>query len=447
MDDVAPLPRGYRAIRGIGRLLLRSHYRRVEVSGADRVPREGALLLVANHQNSLVDSLALLHASPRALSPLAKAPLWKSRLVAPFLDRLGAIPVYRPQDRDENEGRGVRANDAMFRAVGERLRAGGAVALFPEGVSQSRPKLMTLRTGAARIALDSGVPVSIVPVGLVYVSPTRSSRGSLLVRFGEPFVVNGSNLGPARRGAIASTTRRIEDALRALLAEAESQGDLDTFRVLCAAWNQERGAPPPDTLEEDLERTRAFAAGYATLYRDAPRTLEDLRAETDGYVRALALAGVAPESLDAKYTPRRVASFVARETLFLFVATPIGILGGLVTWPARAVAEILAARGSRGSEDVWVFTRMAGNAVVFPVYVAVLSTVAWIDWGAWAGAATIVGLPLLLAWFIAWRDHAKSARSRLRSFFLLAGGGLRRDLLARRRDLCRRLAEAAAPSA
>jgi 1-acyl-sn-glycerol-3-phosphate acyltransferase len=425
-------------------MLLRSHYRRIEVSGADRVPATGALLLVANHQNSLVDSLALLHGSPRPARPLAKAPLWKSRLVAPFLDALGAIPVFRPQDREENEGRGVRANDATFRACREALREGRAIALFPEGVSQPRPKLMPLRTGAARIALDAGVPVAVAPAGLVYEPPTRARRGALLVRFGEPFVVDGGAVGPARRGAIASTTRRIEAALRGLLAEAESQGDLEAFRVLRVAWDQERGVEPPATLEEDAERTRRFADGYAALRRDAPRALEALRAETDAYARALAAAGVMPETLDLRYTFGRVAAFVARESAFVLVATPLALLGGLVTWPARAVAGILAARASRGSEDVWAFARMAAIAVVFPVWTAGLAAAAGAAAGAGAAGATLVAMPAALFGYVAWRDHERWFRGRVRSFFLLVGGGLRRDLRARRRALCLRLADAAA---
>jgi 1-acyl-sn-glycerol-3-phosphate acyltransferase len=430
--------RRYRFLRWLGRLLLRSHYRRIEVAGAERVPASGPVLLVANHQNSLVDSLALVHASPRPASPLAKAPLWKDRLLRPFLEALDAVPVYRPQDASENEGRSVRQNLDTFRACHERLRAGGAVVLFPEGVSQPRPTLMPLRTGAARIAIDAEVPVAVVPAGLAYEPPTRTRRGSLLVRFGEPIVVDGAK-EPSRRRAIVDVTRRIEAGLHSLLAEAASQGDLATIRALRDVWDRESGNAPPGTLDEETRRVRRVSEAYQRLRERDPALLESLRAETDAYLRVLEIARVPPAALDVAATPGRIALFLAREGAFHLLATPLGLLGGLVTAPARAVAEVLALRTSRGSEDVWVLGRIASNLLVFPIYALLVAGVAAWAFGAWVGLAALVALPALLAVHIVWRDRRERTRGRSHAVFVLAGGRLRADVLRRRRALYERL--------
>src|SRR5688500_17983545 len=99
--------RAWRLTRRLSRWLLAASYARVEVSDAERIPRGGARLLVANHTNSLADSLALVLASPRAIAPLAKAPLFQTRWLGPFLRAVDAVPVYREQDVAENQGRGV----------------------------------------------------------------------------------------------------------------------------------------------------------------------------------------------------------------------------------------------------------------------------------------------------------------------------------------------------
>ena len=143
----------FRFVRFLARMLLRSQYRRIEVEGAEHVPTDGSVLFVANHFGSLVDSMALLHATPRPAAFLAKAPLWNSWLLKPFLEAVGAVPVFRPQDAEENEGQGVRANLKTLKACREKLEAGASLAIFPEGVSQPQPRLMPIRTGAARIAL------------------------------------------------------------------------------------------------------------------------------------------------------------------------------------------------------------------------------------------------------------------------------------------------------
>ena len=69
----------------------------------------------------------------------------------------------------------------------EALSRGGVIALFPEGASHDEPKLLALKTGAARIALgvarEEGL--QIVPAGLYYTWKTRF-RSSALLTFGEP---------------------------------------------------------------------------------------------------------------------------------------------------------------------------------------------------------------------------------------------------------------------
>src|SRR5713101_5377147 len=133
-------------LRGFARLLLAIFYRRLEIHGLERVPRSGPLVIAANHHNALVDPMLLIATIPRRLSALAKASLFANPLIAPFLWLSRAIPVYR---RGESAGDATR-NEAMFTAASACLRDGGAILIFPEGVSQPEPMLLPLRTGIAR---------------------------------------------------------------------------------------------------------------------------------------------------------------------------------------------------------------------------------------------------------------------------------------------------------
>ena len=54
--------------------------------------------------------------------------------------------------------------------------------------------------------------------------------------------------------------------------------------------------------------------------------------------------------------------------------------------------------------------------------------VAGLLWGPWVALAVVVGLPLLLAFHIVWRDHAYRIRARIRQVALLSGTQLRNDL-------------------
>lgn len=173
-------------MRRLARLLVRVFFRSVEIRGdtpaltaASRQPT----VVVANHTNGLVDALLLMSSIGRFPRFLAKSTLFRIPLLWPFLRLAGAIPVFRSID-----GQPTTRNTATFRASRHLLELGGLVALFPEGISHDESTLQELRTGAARIALESafddGVAgVVTLTVGLTYDAKARF-RSRALVRIG-----------------------------------------------------------------------------------------------------------------------------------------------------------------------------------------------------------------------------------------------------------------------
>lgn len=431
--------RGFRFVRWVARLMLRSQYRRIEVDGAEQVPASGPVLLVANHFLSLVDTMALFHASPRPASFLAKAPMWKIGLLRPFLDAAGAVPVYRPQDQSENEGRSVRANLEVFKQCRKRLAAGGSMALFPEGISHSQFRLMPLRTGAARIAIDTGVPLAVCPAGLVFHEGDDGRRGTMLVCFGEPIRVNGTEGYAGRRPAIAGVTRRIEESLRELLTEAASASEIAKLETLGVVWWQERGEPRPETLIEAHRQTRVFAEALAQLREDAPKALDQLRAATDGYMRSLDEAGIPADRLEEDYSARRILKFLLLRAPWLLVALPVGLVATLVTWPVRQLGDVIALRAFGGTQDVRSLCRMLGAGLLLVLLTVAGALVAGWFWGWKIGLLVLLGLPALLAFFIVWRDTSRAAQTSLRCWALLAGSNLRVSLRQQRHALYERL--------
>lgn len=189
----------HNAVR-LTRVLSAVFFRSVEVVGAEKIPASGALLYVANHGNSLVDPMLLLAQLPRPARFLAKHTLWSNPAVRPLLELAGAIPVYRRQDGAEGGD-----NDATFAACFAALGAGGAIALFPEGISYHAPKLQPLKTGAARIALGAErthgpLGLRIVPVGLTF-EDKAEFRSRALIVVGDP-------LDPAPELALAASDER-----------------------------------------------------------------------------------------------------------------------------------------------------------------------------------------------------------------------------------------------
>ena len=145
----APSAPTYAKVRRLFGGLVRAVYR-LEVVGADRLPATGPAVVAPNHE-SFLDGIVLGAAISRELRFLAKAELWRSRLLAWALDGLGAIPIER----------GHSDYLAAVRVL-QTLAAGQAVVIFPQGAVRGD---RVWKQGAAHAALVTGAP--LVPVRLV----------------------------------------------------------------------------------------------------------------------------------------------------------------------------------------------------------------------------------------------------------------------------------------
>jgi 1-acyl-sn-glycerol-3-phosphate acyltransferase len=159
---------------------------RPRISGLEHVPARGAAIIAPNHL-SFCDSVFVPLLAPQQVHYVAKAEYFtgtglKGRLMAWFFTGAGAVPVDRS---------GGRASVAAIDTGLRTLREGKLFGIYPEGTRSPDGRLHRGRTGVARLALASGVPV--IPVGLVgtdRVQPNGRTGWRLgprpEVRFGPP---------------------------------------------------------------------------------------------------------------------------------------------------------------------------------------------------------------------------------------------------------------------
>jgi len=126
------------------------------IEGEERIPQQGAVLLASNHV-SYLDPLTLAWVADRRgrhVRFLAKAELFDKPGLGPLLRGVHQIPVQRGS---------ANAADALRGAV-DALHRGECVTVFPEGTISLDLEPMAGKSGTARLARESGVPVT--PVGL-----------------------------------------------------------------------------------------------------------------------------------------------------------------------------------------------------------------------------------------------------------------------------------------
>jgi 1-acyl-sn-glycerol-3-phosphate acyltransferase len=168
------------------------------IAGWERVlPVHDPFILVANHgsrREALYLPAALMLA--RGGRPVHFLADWNFRLipgVGYLYDGSGAITVARKEARprwlNRFRSRYVAQTPPMEQAR-QRLTAGGSVAIFPEGTVNRDPRhLQRGRFGAARLSLETGVPV--LPVGIRFhpphgCEPYRASTAPMSVHIGSP---------------------------------------------------------------------------------------------------------------------------------------------------------------------------------------------------------------------------------------------------------------------
>lgn len=214
---------------------------RLEGRGVEHVPREGAVLIVANH-SSVLDPTIVGAVAPRQLSFLAKAELFRIPLFGRLIRGVNARPLRR-------EG----ADPSALRVALRMLEEERALLIFPEGTRGEEGVLRAPKPGAGMLAVLSGAPV--VPAyirgsGHAWPRGQRLPRpGRVTVTFGPPLRFERRD-GVERKAQYEAASRAMMDAIEQLrrgggteAAAAASGRDVDELQAVGGTGGSARRPP------------------------------------------------------------------------------------------------------------------------------------------------------------------------------------------------------------
>jgi 1-acyl-sn-glycerol-3-phosphate acyltransferase len=417
-------------VRWLARAACRVFYR-VDCVGA--APPEGAVLLLPNHPNALLDPAIVWATAGRDVRFLAKSTLFEGPL-RPLLNGARAIPVYRRMDQGADTSR----NTETFAAVAAALKDGDAVCLFPEGVSHSKGRLEPLKTGAARMVLATerdGTSVALVPVGLNF-DRKAAFRSRVIVLFGQPFV--GRDLLPTTDAdlpaAVRGLTDRIAGHMRRLLVEADPQADAALVQRVDRLYAAARGRP--NEPGERLARRQIIASGIERLRVADPAKYDELLLRLRRYDQRIRRFGLRDRHLDWQVSTRDAARFALRELAWAVVLLPL-CLAGVTAFFVPYTLTGLAARLSTRERDVLATAQVIAGALIYGAWLAALSTAAWFLGGRAAAIVTAIATPLLALASLTAIERESAVLDTVRSWLLLrrAHPDTRERLRRRRSEL------------
>lgn len=439
--EVLPAPdwraRVDRALAWLCRGLMAVFFREVRVQGFERVPRGVPLVLVANHHNSLIDPLlvlAHLDAHPRFL---AKSTLWDLPVMRRLLDLGGVIPVYRRQD----DGVDTTQNQETFSRCHEELARGGAVALFPEGISHDAPHLAPVKTGAARIVLEAEqrfgpLGAVIIPVGLTF-DDKGTFRSRALVRIGEPIPVDtwrarftGAD-DEAAREVVRELTEEVRAGLAGVTLNYPSHEDARAIeRASEVLASEERELPARMALDEAFALRQGFIDALTALHDRFPERVDALRQRLAHYDEELERLRLRDDQVASRYPAFETAAYVAGSASLLLFWLPLAFVGTVLHFVPYRLCGVVAR--FMKTEDLPATMKLFAGFFLFPITWLLLFAATWASAGFGWGLLILLVAPLT-GWFaMLFHERHEHFWDEVDSYFSLklrprAAARLRRD--------------------
>jgi len=233
----------------------------------------------------------------------------------------------------------------------------------------------------------ASLDLQIVPVGLFYTNKT-TFRSEALLYFGEPFPVFPVALdadGQPPKAAVRDLTAQIEEALRRVTLNAESEAALSTARIAEQVFNS--ATPGEENLAERLALLQKFVAepGGAA----GGENLEKYLAEYDRKLDAL---GIEPEFLAlAGYSKWFVFRQALRRLWRLLIFSPLAAAGVILHFPAYQTCKFLAFLQTRkGDFDMASTVKVLASIVLMPLTWIVFALISGFYFG---GRAAWISIP------------------------------------------------------
>ena len=418
-------------------LALKLSYRSVRYVGREKIPQDGAVIYAPNHTNALMDALVILAMDRKAKVFVARADIFRHKLLAKIFAFLKILPIMRIRDGFDE----VKKNQEIIQKAVDVLRDKIPFCIFPEGTHQAKYSSLPLSKGIFRIAYQAqelmpDMPLYIVPVGLRYGSFFRF-RSTVRVQIGDPidvreFIAQNAELSQPEQMNVLKDM--LAERMTSSILYIPNDEDYYATYEICAA-TVKRQVLPFERTENGKRANRLdahFAANRLTVeqiqhYKEhEPQKAAQLielgrQAATMRRAERISLA-----SVSIKYP---VWSRIERTLIFI-AALPYFIPVSILTLPIKLLCSFLFTKlkdyAFRNS------IRFLVNLVLWPILMIIYSVIAYsvLPWQ-WALPVTLLLLPAPIVAHEMWRLFrlAKSDLKLLRNSELRRKYSLIRDIM------------------
>ncbi|MCH5300042.1 MAG: 1-acyl-sn-glycerol-3-phosphate acyltransferase [Ruminococcus sp.] len=188
----------------IGRVLCKPIFKllyRYKVVNSEAIPNDGKGYLIACNHLSYSDPVLIGLAQKRNPFFMAKVELFKNKFFGALIRALGAFPV----ERGAGDGKAINIGEQL-------LKEGNIVTIFIEGGRSKTGELMRPRSGAALVALQTGIP--IIPACITVIGNPKHTFAKRVIHFGEPMTTKELGLISGDRRELKVASEKIMSKIR-----------------------------------------------------------------------------------------------------------------------------------------------------------------------------------------------------------------------------------------
>ena len=320
---------------------IRHSYRKAEIHGMEDLPDDGALILAANHCNTLMDALVMLRSYKGSTVFGARADLFRKPFIARLMTFIRILPMVRQRDGLRN----VLQNNQTQETIVETLENGVRFCLFPEGKHRTMHSLQILGKGVSRIAYASNEkfgqdkPIYVVPVGIEYGDYFRY-RSTSLVNYGKAinateFFSKGTFLNDAQAlDAFREELSHQMCGLFTFIPDDENYEAKWALLKMCAIYGTRKGYGDFGTcLYDSMQKNRKIAEKIESRLAESPEDTLNILGRAEEFDRKRKEAGISIYSF-RKMCPKWNA---AGKGLAAITGLPYFIFSSVVSLPMWAL--------------------------------------------------------------------------------------------------------------
>jgi 1-acyl-sn-glycerol-3-phosphate acyltransferase len=315
----------YWLLQQYAKLCYRFYYRKFVINDLKNIPANQPVILAPNHQNALMDALAMTCGTDYQVVFLARADIFKGRFLTRILTFMNIMPIYRIRDGYEN----VKRNDEVFEKTNQVMRnMYNPLGIFPEGNHGDRRRLRGLVKGLFRIAFMAQEEygekqgIVIIPLGINY-GHYQNFRTTLLINYGKPIEVAEYYSAYAENPvlAIQQLKERYAAEVSKLMIDIQTEEYYQTYMALRTIFNDDMRSRLGITDHSLTGKFKADKAMIAMLDKEldsAPDNIKNLDAQVTEYQSGLQKSGLRDWVIKKeKYSMAGIAVSALLKIIFL----------------------------------------------------------------------------------------------------------------------------------